>query len=192
MKPDPDPSGHLDPCKIRISHHLGNFNTKPSDAKNTNKMSLEKYHKFTKEQMLTSRTSHLPTFTQQAQHPSKQAQASTIMTTPTDTSQDSAPPSTPKRNNSDITYKERESKDTFVSPDAGDNKRNKLRFGADPMEEEETGNKNKRSVKNTATLRLLNMTARAAAQKKDGAATPGATPRGMSQFLSTRDTLGAT
>ena len=63
LKPDPDPSGHLDPCKTRISHHLGNFNTKPSDAKNMNKMSLEKYHKFTKEQMLTSTTSHLPTFT---------------------------------------------------------------------------------------------------------------------------------
>ena len=114
------------------------------------------------------------------------------MTTLMDSPQDSEPPSTPKRNNSDITYEKSDFKDTFVSPDASDNKRNKCRFGDDPMEEEDKLNKNKKQVKTKVTQRLLNLTARAAAQKKDGAAKPGATPRGMAQFLTPRDTLGAT
>ena len=109
--------------------------------------------------MLTSTTSQLTTLAQQADHSSKQAQAYTSMPILTESPQDSEPPSTPKRNNSDITHEENDFKNTCVSPDASENKRNKLRPGEDPMIEEEELNKNKKSVTTRLNQRLLNLTA---------------------------------
>ena len=58
LKLNPDPSGHVDLSRIRISYHLGIFNINPTDSfENTFTISLENYHEFTKEQMLTARPS---------------------------------------------------------------------------------------------------------------------------------------
>ena len=141
LKPNPDPTRYVDPYKIKMSHHLSNFNIKPSNCKNKNKMSLQQYHNFTREQILTSTTSQLTTLTQQADHSSKQAQAYTSMSILTESPQDSEPPSTPKRNNSDITNEEMDFKNKFVSPDTSENKRNKLRPGEGPMIADEEPNK---------------------------------------------------
>ena len=125
--------------------------------------------------MLTSTTSQLTTLTQ-ANHPNKPSQAYTSMPRLTESSQDPEPPSTPKRNNSDITNEEIDFKNKFVSPETSENKRNKLRLGDDPMIEDEELNKNKKPGTTKMNQRLLNLTTQAAAKKKEGAAKPGAPP----------------
>ena len=59
------------------------------------------------------------------------------MATLTDTPQDPDSSSTHKQHNSDDTLEVRGPNNTFVSPEPGDNKRTRLRFGEKKMQEEE-------------------------------------------------------
>ena len=63
----------------------------------------------------------------------------------TEPSQDPEPTFTPKRDISDITNEEIDFKNKFVSPDASENKRNKIRPGDDPMTEDVEHNKDKKT-----------------------------------------------
>ena len=68
LKLDQDPSGHVDLSRIRISCHLGIFSINLTNSvESTFTMSLENYHKFTKEKMLTAQPSQPLSPTHQAQ-----------------------------------------------------------------------------------------------------------------------------
>ena len=96
----------------------------------------------------------------------------------TDTTQESDPSSTPKRHNSGDTSKPTGPNDTVVSPEPNNNKRTKIRFDDVPMDEGETADAAKKPAISASALRIRGMAAKAAVQKKGGAATPGAATGG--------------
>ena len=141
--------------------------------------------------MFTALLSQSPSATHQPQQPIKQPQAHTVMADSNDTIRDTDSPSTPKRDNSSDASKHLGIAGHFVSPHLSNNKRTKFR-GDDPMEETKKVAAAKKPGTSTAAIRIKGIAAKAAVQKKGGAATPGATTGGATSFLSPRATLGLT